>query len=327
MNAAVDPVTTPTIRIIDSHTAGEPTRVVVAGAPDLGAGSMAERLAQLRERHDWLRTALVCEPRGAEWMVGAVLQKPIDSSCVAGVIFFNNAGYLGMCGHGTIGVVETLRYQRAIGPGWHRLETPVGIVRARLDESGEVAVENVPCRRTRRDVEVTLPNGEVVVGDVAWGGNWFFLTSVGGLLRMQDVDELTAQTKAIRRAIESAGIVGDDGAPIDHIELVGPPENPRMADARNFVLCPGGLYDRSPCGTGLSAKLACLAADGLLKPGEVWRQESIIGSLFAGAYQLTPAGIVPTITGRAFVNGECTLVIDPQDPFRYGMPSIAGTNE
>jgi 4-hydroxyproline epimerase len=327
MNTGGAPGSMPTIRIIDSHTAGEPTRVVVAGAPNLGAGSMAERLLHMRERHDWLRTALACEPRGAEWMVGAVLQKPVDSTCAAGVIFFNNAGYLGMCGHGTIGVVETLRYQGALGPGWHRLETPVGIIRARLDESGEVAVENVPCRRARRDVEVTLPNGEAVVGDVAWGGNWFFLTKVDGLLRMQDVDELTAQSKAIRRAIESAGIVGDDGAPIDHIELVGPPRDSQTADARNFVLCPGGVYDRSPCGTGLSAKLACLAADGLLAPGEVWRQESIIGSLFTGAYQPTPAGIVPTITGRAYINGECTLVIDPQDPFRYGMPPSAETKE
>ncbi len=285
---------------------------------------MAERLALMRERHDWLRTALVCEPRGAEWMVGAVLQKPVDSSCAVGVIFFNNAGYLGMCGHGTIGVVETLRYQGAICPGWRRLETPVGIVRARLDESGEVAVENVPCRRTLHNIDLTLPNGEVVSGDVAWGGNWFFLTNVRALLHMRDVEELTARTKAIRRALEAAGVVGDDGAPVDHIELVGPPQDSQAAHARSFVLCPGGLYDRSPCGTGLSAKLACLAADGQLRPGEVWRQESIIGSLFTGSYQSTPLGIVPTIVGRAFVNGEWMLLIDPEDPFHHGMAPNAG---
>lgn len=318
MNAAWNiPPSTP-IRVVDSHTAGEPTRVVVDGAPDLGGGDAASRLGALRQRHDWLRTALVCEPRGAEWMVGAVLQPPLDPECAAAILFFNNAGYLGMCGHGMIGVVETLRHLGRVGPGTHRLETPVGEVRAHLHEDGNVSLDNVLSRRTRRNVAVTLADGTSVVGDVAWGGNWFFLTEAPVPISGGEIDRLTATAKQIRVALERAGVTGDDGATIDHIELFGPPSDASRADARNFVLCPGGLYDRSPCGTGLSAKLACLAADGKLPPGTPWRQESVIGTLFTGSYRPAPGGVLPTITGRAFVNGDVKLVFDPHDEFAYG---------
>jgi 4-hydroxyproline epimerase len=313
------PTSSPAVRVIDSHTGGEPTRVVVEGAPDLGSGDMAARRTAMRERADWLRTSLVMEPRGSEWMVGALLQPPLSSGAAAGVIFFNNAGYLSMCGHGLIGVVATLAHLGRIGPGQHRIETPVGDVMAELHASGEVSVENVRSFRSVKDAAVDVPDVGHVVGDVAWGGNWFFLINVERRLALADVDVLTRFTLQIRRALCEQKITGDGGAQIDHIELVGPPGDPSVADARNFVLCPGGEYDRSPCGTGMSAKLACLAADGKLAPGRVWRQESIVGSVFEGRYRNTEGGVIPTITGRAFINGDVRLVIDPDDPFRFGI--------
>jgi proline racemase len=310
---------TGSIRVIDSHTGGEPTRVVVEGAPGLGEGDMAARRERMRESCDWLRTSLVTEPRGSEWMVGAVLQKPQSPRAAAGVIFFNNVGYLGMCGHGLIGVAATLAYLGRIGPGRHIIETPVGDVSVELREDGAVSFENVRSFRRLKSAAVKLPDGREVVGDVAWGGNWFFFTNTDRMMTLADEDELTGLTLKIRRALEQSRITGDDGATIDHIELVGPPSDPAVADARNFVLCPGGQYDRSPCGTGTSAKVACLAADGKLAPGQVWRQESIVGSIFEGSYREVEGGVVPTITGRAFVNGDLRLVIDAQDPFRFGI--------
>jgi 4-hydroxyproline epimerase len=314
----VSPATTP-IRVIDSHTAGEPTRVVVEGAPDLGCGDMAQRLAKMRAESDWLRTSLVTEPRGSECMVGAVLQKPVSPSAAAGVIFFNNAGYLGMCGHGMIGLVTTLAHLGRLQPGEHTIETPVGDVKVRLQSGGDVSIDNVPSRRLLKDVRVQVAGVGEVVGDVAWGGNWFFFTNTDRHLQLGDVAELTQITKRIRQTLESQGITGDNGATIDHIELVGPPADPSTADARNFVLCPGGEYDRSPCGTGTSAKLACLAADGKLAEGDVWRQESIVGTVFEGRYRALEGRILPTITGQAFVNGDLRLILDPADPFRFGI--------
>ena len=280
---------------------------------------MADRLARMRCEADWLRTSLVTEPRGSEWMVGAILQSPVSRQAVAGVIFFNNAGYLGMCGHGLIGVVATLAYLGRLKPGTHQIETPVGDVVADLHANGDVSVQNVPSYRRQQGIAIEVPGIGQVIGDVAWGGNWFFFTNTPRLLKLADVDELTRITMQIRRALEKQGITGDNGAPIDHIELVGPPSVTARADARNFVLCPGGQYDRSPCGTGTSAKLACLAADGKLAPGAVWRQESIVGSIFEGRYRPAGNSIIPTITGRAFVNGDLTLLLDPDDPFRHGI--------
>jgi 4-hydroxyproline epimerase len=311
------------IRVIDSHTGGEPTRVVVEGGPDLGHGDMRERRDMLRARYDWLRTALVTEPRGAEWMVGALLQPPTDPACVAGVIFFNNVGYLGMCGHGLIGVLATLSYLGRVTPGVVRLETPVGVVAARLEADGSVAFDNVPSFRAQKDVSVVVPGFGAMTGDVAWGGNWFFLAHVDETCMLSTLEELTDLTLRVRQALADQGVAGSDGAEIDHVELFGEPSSPEKADSRSFVMCPGGHYDRSPCGTGTSAKLACLAADGKLAPGAEWRQESIIGSVFRGTYRTTEqAGVVvPTISGQAHVNADLTMVIDPRDPFALGIPA------
>lgn len=309
----------PAIRVIDSHTAGEPTRVVVGGMPDLGDGDMASRCEKMRQSADWLRTSLVTEPRGSEFMVGALLQPPVSPQSAAGVIFFNNVGYLGMCGHGLMGVVAVLAYLDRIGVGEHVLETPVGIVTARLHADGAISFENVVSYRYRVDVMVDVPNLGSVTGDVAWGGNWFYITATNRPLNLSSVPQLTRDAAAIRSALHRHGVVGRDGAEIDHIELIGPPSDPTLADSRSFVLCPGGQYDRSPCGTGTSAKLACLAADGKLPAGRLWRQESICGGRFDAHYREHTGGILPTITGHAYINANVSIVFDPNDPLRFGV--------
>ena len=307
------------VKIIDSHTGGEPTRVVIEGGPDLGGGSLAERVERFREQHDRFRSAVVNEPRGSDAVVGGLLCEPTDPTCAAGVIFFNNVGYLGMCVHGTIGLVVTLAHLNRIGPGEHRIETPVGVVRATFDEAGFVTVANVPSYRTAARVKVRVDDYGEVTGDVAWGGNWFFLVNDHREeLALANIERLTDVTWRIRQALTREGITGTNGGEIDHIELFGPPTSP-AADSKNFVLCPGKAYDRSPCGTGTSAKIACLVADGKLAEGQVWRQESIVGSIFEGFATLDGEQIIPHIKGSAFVNAEATLLLQPGDPFRMGI--------
>ena len=307
-----------TIEVIDSHTGGEPTRLVVAGFPDLGQGSMAERREILRTQHDAWRAAAMLEPRGNDVLVGALLCSPQDPASAAGVIFFNNTGYLGMCGHGTIGVVVSLAYLGRIGAGTHTLETPVGKVQATLHEDGSVSVRNVPAMRHLQQVPVQVPGYGLVHGDVAWGGNWFFLASDHGQRVASDnLAGLTAYSVALKNALVAQGVTGTNGAEIDHIELFGPDDS--GSDSRNFVLCPGGAYDRSPCGTGTSAKVACLAADGKLAPGAVWTQASIIGSRFEASYALDNGQVIPIIRGRAHISAKATLVLDPHDPFVWGI--------
>ncbi|NUT89021.1 4-hydroxyproline epimerase [Pseudomonas corrugata] len=305
------------ITVIDSHTGGEPTRLVTDGFPDLGQGSMAERRQRLASQHDAWRAACVLEPRGGDVLVGALLCEPVDPSACAGVIFFNNSGYLGMCGHGTIGLVASLAHLGRIGPGVHRIETPVGTVQATLHEDRSVSVRNVPAYRYRKALRLEVPGIGPVEGDVAWGGNWFFLIADHGQRVASDnLDALTAYTYAVQQALEQQGFRGEDGGLIDHIELFA--DDPQ-ANSRNFVLCPGKAYDRSPCGTGTSAKLACLAADGKLQPGQSWRQASVIGSEFEGSYEQAGERIVPTIRGRAYISAETTLIIEADDPFAWGI--------
>ena len=307
------------IRVIDSHTGGEPTRLVVGGGPDLGKGPLAERLRRLRAEHDDFRSAVVNEPRGSDVVVGALLCEPVERTCAAGVIFFNNVGYLGMCGHGTIGLVVTLAYMGKIKPGQHRIETPVGTVSAVLQENGQVTVNNVPSYRLAANVAIEVPDYGRVVGDVAWGGNWFFLVREHGLeLSLKNVEALTNFTWAVRQALAGGGIAGKEGAEIDHVELYAPSRLPGV-HSKNFVLCPGKAYDRSPCGTGTSAKMACLYADGKLPEGQVWKQESIVGSVFEGRVRVVDGQVYPSITGSAYVNADSRLILDPHDPFCFGI--------
>ncbi|MGE3109942.1 MAG: proline racemase family protein [Phycisphaerales bacterium] len=334
------------IAVIDSHTEGEPTRVVIEGGPDLGSGPLAQRVRLFRDRFDHVRSAVCNEPRGNDAMVGALLVPPTNPRAVTGVIFFNNVGYLNMCVHGTIGVGATLAHMGLIGPGSHVLESPVGDVTISLGDDApdvpagsigqvrdagqgswnpnRVTVTNVHSFRHRKQVPITLDGGQTVHGDIAWGGNWFFLVDDHGAdLSMQNLERLTSLSWQIRLALDRAGVKGDPafgagGGDIDHIELFGPPTRPDC-HSKNFVLCPGKAYDRSPCGTGTSAKLACLFADGKLGPGQVWRQESIIGSAFSARVRPHDAGVIPVITGQAFITAQSTLVLDPNDPLRDGI--------
>ena len=309
-----------TIRVVDSHTEGEPTRVVVDGWPQPAGATMAERRDDLRAHHDHLRRAVVCEPRGHDAIVGALLTPPVTPGAVAGIVFFNNGTYLGMCGHGLIGVVRTLDYLGRVTPGTSRYDTPVGTVSAELSPDGAVTIENVASRCIATDVAVDVPGVGRVVGDIAYGGNWFFLTHVDGVaIELERARELTRLTQAIQDALRAAGITGTDGADIDHIELAGPPSR-AGADSRNFVLCSGGEYDRSPCGTGTSAVMAARHRRGQLALGEQWHQESVVGGLFTGWLTSGNDGVlIPHVCGRAFVTGEATLRFDPQDPFRGGL--------
>jgi 4-hydroxyproline epimerase len=305
------------LTVIDSHTGGEPTRIVIGGGPDLGAGPLAARRDRFKKEFDRYRSAVVNEPRGSEVVVGALLVEPEDKTCATGVIFFNNVGYLGMCGHGTIGLIATLAHLGRIQPGEHRIETPVGMVTATLQSSGDISVANIPSWRAKKGVKIQVPGVGSVVGDVAWGGNWFFLVEDHGQeLSLTNVEALTDFCWRVRQAVNAQG-----HPEVDHVELFGPPQV-AGAQSRNFVQCPGKAYDRSPCGTGTSAKLACLAADGKLAEHAPWVQESIIGSTFTGRYQWLDkaAGKVsPIITGTAFVNAEITQVLDPRDPFCWGI--------
>jgi 4-hydroxyproline epimerase len=313
------------LHFIDSHTGGEPTRLVTSGGPDLGSGTLAERLENLREKHDDWRAGVVTEPRGSDVIVGALLCEPDEPGCAAAVIFFNNVGYLGMCGHGTIGLIVSLAYLGKIQPGSHRIQTPAGIVEATLNQNGSVSVRNVPAYRYRHAVTVDVAGHGPLTGDVAWGGNWFFLAADHGQdLVIANIARLTSFTNAVREALHAQNITGADGAFIDHIELFA--NSPRAGiDSRNFVLCPGSAYDRSPCGTGTSAKVACLAEDNKLAEGESWRQESIIGSVFEASYQrASEAGVhavIPTITGHAHIMAEGRLCFDDTDPFAWGIPA------
>lgn len=315
------PETLERLRVVDSHTGGEPTRLIVSGAPQAPGGSMAARLEWFKSNCDQLRRALVNEPRGSEVVVGGAVFEPNDSKCDAGVLYFNNVGYLGMCVHGTIGLMVTLNYLGKIQPGEHRIETPVGVVTATLHNSTDVTVENVPCYRAAAGVAVDVPRYGKVRGDVAWGGNWFFLVNDHPLdISLANVERLTEFSWAIRQALREQHIHGADGAEIDHIELYGASKIPGV-DSKNFVLCPGKAYDRSPCGTGTSAKLACLYADGKLKTGERWRQESIVGSVFEGTIVANNGNVLPRIKGSAFITADSQVVVDPHDPFRFGIPT------
>jgi 4-hydroxyproline epimerase len=307
------------LRVIDSHTAGEPTRVVLEGGIPLVGATMVERREDFRTRFDHFRTALINEPRGAPVLVGAVLTPPITTAASAGIVFFNNAGYIGMCGHGTIGVVETLKHVGRLQSGSVTFDTPVGTVSAELHANGEVSLRNVLSYRHLAGVRLSVEGVGDVLGDVAYGGNWFFIVHSPTFdVVIERASELTYACLQIKNALVRNGITGDCGAEIDHIELAGPP-HAVGANSRNFVLCPGGEYDRSPCGTGTSAKLAALFSAGEIAEREVYVQESISGGIFRGSVEPEANGVRPTIVGRAYVTAESTLIFAAEDPFRWGL--------
>ena len=315
-----DGVSLPTrVQVVDSHTAGEPTRVVIAGGPPLAEESLQSRVETLRSRYDSFRRAVLYEPRGSEVIVGALLCAPQDPAAAAGVIFFNDVSYLGMCGHGSIGLIATLEHLGRLAPGIHRIETPVGLISATLHPDGAVSITNVPSYRYRSLVKIEVPDYGKMHGDIAWGGNWFFLVADHHLsLHIENRAALMTAAVAVRRALETSGIRGEAGAVIDHIEFTSPAEDPANS-GRNFVLCPGAAFDRSPCGTGTSAKMACLYADGKLAPGQTWRQEGILGTVFEGSISVSGGFVTPTIKGSAYITAESTLLFNQRDPFRGGI--------
>jgi 4-hydroxyproline epimerase len=309
------------MRYIDSHTGGEPTRLIPELPFPVAQGSVAAQLAFLQQHHDTLRTTILHEPRGSDVMVGAYLVEPGREDCQFGVIFFNNVGYLGMCGHGMIGVIATLSFLGRIQPGTVKVDTPVGVVEATLHPAANgypnrVSFKNVPAFRFLSHISLEIDH-KTIHGDIAWGGNWFFLVHDHGLaVEAGNLEQLSEFCWDIRCQLAALGIRGKSGEEIDHIELFGPS---READSRSFVLCPGKAYDRSPCGTGTSAKLACLYADGKLAEGQVWRQQSIIGSIFEGYIEQIGEQLIPNITGEAWIMARGELLIDPRDPFGYGI--------
>ena len=309
------------VHVVDSHTGGEPTRVVISGGPDLTGRSMKSKQNDFRLMHDSFRSAIINEPRGWDVLVGALLVQPMDPSCIAGAIFFNNVGFLDMCGHGTIGVAATLAYLGKIQTGPHQIETPVGKVSIYLHESGDVTLENVPSYRLLKQKTVVLEGGEEVTGDAAWGGNWFFISEIDrSILNMQHIEELIQFSWSIRRALRKQGVTGRDGEEIDHIELYAAADPSSVS--RNFVLCPGGAYDRSPCGTGTSAKMACMFLDNKIGAGAVVIQESITGSVFQGTIKEEGGLLITSITGKAYITSDSNLILDSYDPFCYGIPAL-----
>lgn len=307
------------INVIDSHTGGEPTRVVLSGWPDIKGETMAKRLAYVEANHDHVRKAVVCEPRGHDAIVGALLTPPENSNSLTGVIFFNDVGYLGMCGHATIGLVETLRHQGRFSSGEALIDTPVGTVKAIVDGSGQITISNVTPSLYKKDFEVEVPGLGLVVGDIAWGGNWFYLVnSISPTINLESLDELMKNSKAIRNELIAAGVRGEDGHIIDHIEFFTKPDS-SDADSKNFVLCPGNAYDRSPCGTGTSAKLICLYERGLLRIGEKWVQAGITGSTFECRLEIVDGEVAPLISSDAFVTSSATLFFNEEDPFCWGI--------
>ena len=298
------------IGVIDSHTGGMPTRAIVDGFPKLAGATVAERRDDLERRFDALRRAIVMEPRGSEPMVAALLGPPDSADAAASVIFFDRTDVLGMCGHGAIGVVQTLRALGRIDVGRQRLDTPAGTVEAECLEDGRVRLVNVPSRRLAAGVELAVAGLGRVTGDVAYGGNVFFLATSPDVDLGQPLDALHVVAQAIQQACSESAAERPLLGKVNHIELMGEPTNSN-AHARNFVLCPSGAYDRSPCGTGTSAKIACLAVEGKLAPGQEWVQESITGSLFTATYawiDMAQGIVVPTITGEAEIFAEGCLL-------------------
>lgn len=295
------------IDYVDSHTGGEPTRVLLDGFPTLAGPTVAAKRSDMSARFHEACADIVGEPRGSEPMVGALLVDPAAATSAAAVIFFDRSGPIGMCGHGMIGLIETLRHLGRIAPGTHRVETPVGTVEADLDDTGAVTIANVPSRRIATGVNLEVAGLGAAAGDVAFGGNTFFLVTSPAVSLDADRAELLQISRNVLTAAHAAGFTD-----VDHIELFGDPTHPD-ANSRSFVLCPSGTYDRSPCGTGTSAKVACLAADGKLAEGETWVQESITGSTFSASYiwvDRSSGEIAPRITGRAEVLSEGVLLID-----------------
>ena len=327
------------IQAVDSHTAGEPTRIVTGGLPPLAGASMAEKRTILQRDHDGLRRALVLEPRGHDAIVLAYLLPPCTPGAHLGVVFANDAGYLGMCGHGAIGVATVavaMGMVAAVEPVTEVvLDTPAGVVPCRVAVAGgkvkSVTITNVPSFLFAQRVVVPVHGFGKVAADIAYGDNWFAFVEadqLGLMVEKTHLPVLMQAATAVREALVREGVRGrhperSGDEIVDHVKLFAPLAGDEPG-ARALTLCPGAAYDRSPCGTGTSAKLAVLHAKGELEIGAWFRSQSVLATEFrARVVRETRVGphpaIVPEVTGSAWITGFPTFVLDPEDPCRFGI--------
>jgi 4-hydroxyproline epimerase len=321
---------------IDGHTCGNPVRLVAGGGPLLHGASMMERRAHFLAEYDWIRTGLMFEPRGHDVMSGSILYPPTRDDCDIAILFIETSGCLPMCGHGTIGTV-TMAIENGLvkprTPGVLRLDTPAGLVIAEYRQEGEyveeVRITNVPSFLYAEGLRVECPDlGEITV-DVAYGGNFYAIVEPQANYRdMADYSagQLIAWSPVVRQRLNEKYSFEHPENPginrLSHILWTGKPVHPE-ADARNAVFYGDKAIDRSPCGTGTSARMAQLHAKGRLKEGESFVHESIIGSLFKGRVEKETSvankpAIIPSIGGWARQTGLNTIFIDDRDPFAHG---------
>ncbi|MCK5120110.1 MAG: proline racemase family protein [Candidatus Latescibacteria bacterium] len=318
------------ITAIDSHTAGEPTRIVTGGLPFIPGKSMAEKKHYLREKLDYVRTALIQEPRGYRDMFGAILVPPVSGEADLGVVFIGCGRYYNMCGHGSIGIAVV-----ALKMGWIEavepftdvvLDTPAGLIRARVavkdGKIGKGAIRNVPCFLHTPDFEVEVPGVGTVRLDIAFGGNFFALVEAGQLgmeIEPEYAEAFQKKGLAIREAVNRRAKIVHPV--LGHI--TGLEEVMFYAGNRNVVILGEGSVDRSPCGTGTSARMAALFAKGELELGQEFVHESIIGTRFYGRLVEEASigdfrAVVPELESEAYITGIHQWVMEPDDPLKHG---------
>lgn len=326
---------------IDGHTCGNPVRLVAGGGPRIKASSMFERRQKFLEDFDWIRTGLMFEPRGHDMMSGAILYPPSSDDFDVGVLYIETSGCLPMCGHGTIGTV-TMAIEEGLlkpaTPGVARLETPAGLVTAEYTMDGDhvasVRLTNVPSFLAAEGLEIDCPEFGRLTFDVAYGGNFYAIVepqqNFPGVGKVP-VDQLVRVSPQLRTLLnEHFDMVHPENPEIkgiSHVQWTGPAADPK-ADARNAVFYGDKAIDRSPCGTGTSARMAQLFARGDLKVGDSFVHESVIGSLFTGGVKEAVSvgnkpGIVPTVEGWAVKTGTSTITLDERDPYMTGF-SVTG---
>lgn len=327
---------THTFFCVDGHTCGNPVRLVAGGAPPLKGATMVEKRAHFLAEYDWIRTGLCFEPRGHDMMSGAILYPPTRPDCDIAFLFIETSGCLPMCGHGAIGTV-TMALERGLvtpqEPGVLRIDTPAGLVEARFVENGpyvdSVRITNVPSYLHARQITAEVEGLGEIVADVAYGGNFYAIVEpqkhFPGLEHVQPSDILRWSPKVRAAFRERYDFVHPENPAIrglSHVMWTGAPTKPE-AHARNAVFYGDKAIDRSPCGTGTSARMAQWAALGRLKPGDDFVHESIIGTLFRGRVERTATlgthdAIVPSIEGWARMTGLNTIFIDDRDPLAHG---------
>jgi len=325
-------------KTIDTHTMGEPTRIITEGLPFIPGNNMMDKKNYLVEHFDYIRTMTMHEPRGHGDMFGAILMEPTKKEADIGVIFMDSGGYLNMCGHGSIGVSTILvdeGYVKVEEPITNiTLDTPAGLVRAKVEVENKkakgVSIENVPAFLYKENIKIEISELGQVPVDISFGGSFFALVDSKYLnlkISLENIDEIIKLALIIREKINNKVKVIHPNIPdinkVDLVEIYGKPTN-SIADLKNVVIFGAGQFDRSPCGTGTSAKLAYLHGKNKLKKNEYFVHESITGTMFKGRILEEVKigkynGIIPEIKGRAFIIGYSHLIAQEEDPFKHGL--------